>query len=244
MGMKKVVKKVSSEAFKKGKLTKIAVKVAPDLVDFGIDVAFRAYDNRKRQPKEEKEPVSHVGQSRTPPVEGKIYGAEAKSFKTQSDIGYCIECSVKHSQTAKVLMREALQRAEAGEPSLIGVQEKVRGVVEELCGLEDDTTTVSNEMVATLNASARALRKLIYATGAEMGKASLEDLREIKGMVDQLVEASYTVRAAEDCPACNVEEICGGDIECMQFLVDAADKADTPEEWEIFLQEARERYGD
>jgi len=234
MGLKRVVKKASGEALKDRRLRTIAVKVAPDLVDFGIDAMFKAYDHRKLRPQEEE----------APPVEVKGYGTEAKSFKDQSELEYCIECSVKHSQTAKVLMREALQRAETGKPGDAGVQEKVRGVVEELCGLEDDTDTVSNEMVTTLNTSARALRKFIYAKGAEVGKASREDLREIKGMVDQLVEASYTVRAAEECPGCNVESICGGDIECMQFLIEGAEKANNPEEWEIFLQEAKERYGD
>ena len=47
-------------------------------------------------------------------------------------LDYCVECAVKHSQTAKVLMREALQRASAGSSSNESVQEKVRGVVEEL----------------------------------------------------------------------------------------------------------------
>ena len=141
-------------------------------------------------------------------------------------------------------MREGLQRAEAGDPSLEGVKEKVRGVVEELCGLEDDTTTVSNEMVTMLNSSARELRKFIYTTGAEVGKASIEQLREIKGMVNHLVEATYTVRAAEECPSCNIESVCGGDVECMQFLIDAADKSDTADQWNEFLKEARERYGD
>jgi len=215
-------------------LKRVAKKVIPDLVDYGIDIAFRAYDQRKRSPPEEEGPPSERG----------VYGAEAKDFRGQTDLDYCISCSVKHSQTAKVLMREALQRAEAGKPRDLGVQEKVRGVVEELCGLEDDTTTVSNEMVSALNTSARELRKFIYAKGAEMGKASLEDLREIKGMVDKLVEASYTVRAAEECPACNVEEICGGDVECMQFLIESAEKAKTEEEWKSFLKEARSRYGD
>ena len=215
-------------------LKKVAKKVIPDLVDYGIDVAFRAYDQRKRGPPEDE----------GPPSERKVYGAEAKSFKGQTDLSYCLECCQKHSVTAKVLMREALQRAEAGKPGKAGVQEKVRGVVEELCGFEDDTMTVSNEMVSALNTSARELRKFIYAKGAEMGKASLEDLREIKGMVDKLVEASYTVRAAEECPACNVEEICGGDVECMQFLIEAAEKSKTDDEWKSFLKEARSRYGD
>jgi len=239
MTLKRVVKKASSEAFREKRLKAVATKVAPDLVDFSIDAMFRLYDQRKQRPPEvETPPVEE-----RPPAE-KVYGAEAKSFEEQSDVDYCIECSVKHSQTAKVLMREALQRAEAGDPSLEGVKEKVRGVVEELCGLEDDTTTVSNEMVTMLNTSARELRKFIYTTGAEVGKSSIEQLREIKGMVDQLVEACYTVRAAEECPSCNVESVCGGDVECMQFLVDAADKSGSPEEWDEFLKEARSRYGD
>lgn len=239
MSLKRVAKKASRDVVKERDLRKVAVKVAPDLIDFGIDVAFKAYDHRKRRPPEANEaPIEE-----RPPA-GRVYGAEAKSFEGQSDVDYCIECSVKHSQTAKVLMREALQRAETGDPSMEGVQEKVRGVVEELCGLEDDTTTVSNEMVTMLNTSARELRKFIYTTGAELGGASMEQLREIKGMVDDLVEASYTVRAAEECPGCNVESVCGGDVECMQFLIDAADKAGSPEEWDEFLKQAQDRYGD
>jgi len=234
MSLRKVAKKASSEALKDKRLRQVAVKVAPDLIDFGIDAAFKAYDNRKRRPPEPE----------VPPTERRVYGKEAKHFEGQTDLEYCIECAIKHSQTAKVLMREGLQRAEAGGPGLEGVKEKVRGVVEELCGLEDDTTTVKNESVTTLNTMARELRKFIYTQDAEMGKASLEDLREIKGMVDKLVEASYTVRAAEECPACNVEEICGGDVECMQFLIEAADKAGSEEEWAELLREARSRYGD
>jgi len=239
MSLRKVAKKVSSEALREKRLRNVVVKVAPDLVDFGIDAMFKVYDQRKQRPSEAETPPVEE----RPPAE-RVYGAEARSSEDQSDVDYCIECSVKHSQTAKVLMREALQRAEAGDPSLEGVKEKVRGVVEELCGLEDDTTTVSNETVTVLNTSARELRKFIYTTGAEVGKASLEQLREIKGMIDSLVEVTYTVRAAEECPACNVESVCGGDVECMQFLIDAADKAETPEVWESFLKTARERYGD
>ena len=234
MGLKKVAKKAAKEGLTDRRLRAVAVKVAPDLVDFGIDAVFKVYDQRKARPREEEPKF----------IERKVYGAEAKSFEGQSDLKYCIECAVKHSLTAKIAMKEAIQRAYAGDPGLEGVKEKVRVAVEELCGLDLDTETVDNEMVAALNTSSRALRKFIYTTGAEMGRASREQLEEIKGMVDQLVEASYTVRAAEECPGCNVEEICGGDIECMQFLIEGAEKADNEEEWAEFLKEARSRYGD
>ena len=132
------------------------------------------------------------------------YGHEAKSFEGQSDVDYCLECCNKHSQTASIFMTEALQRAVAGGPGLPGVQEKVRAAIRELTGFEDDTETVNNSAVMELNTMARTLRKHVYSTKAEIGGASLEDLQGIKELVDNLVDASYFVRQAEeeDCPEC------------------------------------------
>lgn len=159
-------------------------------------------------------------------------------------LDYCVECAVKHSQTAKVLMREALQRASAGSPADEGVQEKVRGAVEELSGLEDDTDTIGRdpdaERVRNLNTAARTLRKYVYATRAEIGEASFDTLKEIKGMVDQLVDACYSVR--KSCVACTVEELCGGNLECVEFLEKAYKKAKSPEEFKEFISEARKKY--
>lgn len=150
--------------------------------------------------------IPEVKEEKTPwavPEEGDI--KKGKSFEGQSAVDYCIECAVKHSQTAKVLMREALQRANAGDPALPGVMEKVRGVTEELCGLEDDTSTVDNKRVVSLNTMARELRKTIYTSGAELGTAKTEDLEKIKKMTDVLVEATYLVRGAEECPNCDLD---------------------------------------
>ena len=160
-------------------------------------------------------------------------------------LDHCIQCAVKHSQTAKVLAREALQRAEADSPSDMGVQAKIRGVVEELSGLEDDTDTVAKgedaDKVRQLNATGRTLRKHIYATRAEIGGADLETLKEIKGMVDQLVDATYRVR--KSCVACTVEELCGGNLECVEFLEKAYKRVKSVEEFQEFISEARARYG-
>lgn len=129
------------------------------------------------------------------------------SFEGQSNVDYCLECCEKHSQTAKVLMREALQRAQADGPDSSGVIEKVRGVIEELSGYEDDTTTVDNENVTELNSLSRILRKYIYGTRATIGQASVEDLGEIKGMIDGLVDATYKIIEQEEgeCIDCTVE---------------------------------------
>jgi len=176
------------------------------------------------------------------------------SYGGQSGLDYCIECAVKHSQTAKVLMREAIQRAQAGSPSDKGVQEKVRGVVEELVGMEDDTGSraikggdsyqmyVANEKISTLNSSARILRKYIYAKGGEVGTATLGDLREIKDMIDQLVDATYAVRMGEECIGCTVETLCGGNLECVEFVERAAKSVKDPIEFRKILKEVREKY--
>jgi len=127
------------------------------------------------------------------------------SFEGQSEVDYCIECAVKHIQTGKVFMREGLQRAEVNGPQSEGVKEKVRGVVEELSGIEADTDTVKNAKVTAINTAARELRKRIYSSQAEIGGASIETLQEIKAEVDTLVEQIYKVREEEEeCPTCQV----------------------------------------
>jgi predicted ribosome quality control (RQC) complex YloA/Tae2 family protein len=77
---------------------------------------------------------------------------------------YCLECASKHVGTAKILLREALQRAEKGEaPEL--VLEKVRGAYEELMGAEDDTMSVSDDDIRKLNSMIRDLRKWFFTSG-------------------------------------------------------------------------------
>ena len=176
-----------------------------------------------------------------PEVEAKPH--EHFSFEGQSELDYCIECAVKHSQTANTSMREAVQRAEAGSPSDKGVKEKVREAVGELVGLEIDTATVENEKVSTLNSLSRTLRKYIYAKRAEVGGAGLGDLREIKGLVDKLVDSVYTVRESEECIGCTVDDVCGGILECVEFVEERVRGVKDPEAIRKVLVEARERYG-
>lgn len=166
------------------------------------------------------------------------------SYEGQSKVDYCLECCEKHGQTAKILLREAIQRAEADSPSSPGAMEKVRGAVEELVGFEDDSDTVKNERVATLNSLSRTLRKFVYAKKAEIGGASLEDLREIKDMTDKLVDAVYQVRVNLEgpCIGCTVEELCGGSVECVEFVEKAIKNVKDPAEFKRILGEAREKY--
>jgi len=166
------------------------------------------------------------------------------SFEGQSKLDYCIECAVKHGQTAKVLMREALQRAEAQDPLSEGVKEKVIGVVEELSGAEDDTTTVKNENVTKLNTAARDLRKYIYSSKAEIGGAPVDVLREIKSKVDAFVDLAYKVREEEEiCVPCVAPTICSGNEECVKVLEEASESGDK-EEFSKAVEEAKKKYAD
>lgn len=129
------------------------------------------------------------------------------SYEGQSKVDYCLECCEKHGQTARVLMREAIQRCETSGCDTDGVKEKVKGVVEELMGIENDSTSVmSNERVDAINNVARLLWKDIYASGAELGHANNEKLKEIKIKLDGLAELVYKTREIEgECPTCKIK---------------------------------------
>lgn len=208
-----------------------------------IDDMAKRIDNQFNIPLEEPKTVSsELIESRR--VESSVYGAEAKTYKDQTDTDYCIECAVKHSQTAKVLWQEALQRAEASNNTATeGVKEKVRAAVKELTGLESDTDTVQSESVSMLNGAARDLRKYIYMSKAEIGGADVTTLREIKTMVNDLVEASYKVRETEECIGCTVEQICGGIKECVAFVEKNVEGVTDPAVIHKVLAEARRKYG-
>lgn len=165
------------------------------------------------------------------------------SYEGQSEVDYCIECAVKHGQTAKVLMRESLQRAESEKnPASEGVKEKIRGIVEELTGMEDDTdTTLENENITKLNTHARDLRKHIYSVKAAIGGADIDTLRDIKARVDQLVAETYLVREKEEiCVPC-VSWICYGNQDCIEFLEEAAKTGDK-ERFQQAVEEAKTRF--
>ena len=158
------------------------------------------------------------------------------SFEGQSKVSYCLECSEKHGQTAKVLLREALQRATADGPDSEGVVEKVRGVVEELSGFEDDTNTVENPKVSVLNNMAREIRKSIYASQAELGGATIDTLQEIKTSIDQLVDETYIVRQTEECPTCKIK------VKAEEVVEKAVEKAPSLDEYGKSVSEKRRQF--
>lgn len=159
------------------------------------------------------------------------------SFEGQSKVSYCLECSEKHGSTAKVLMREGINRAEAsGSAAAEGVLEKIRGVVEELSGFEDDTDTTESDDVMALNNEAREIRKLIYASKAEIGGADLDTLKEIKNKIDSLLEDVYKARERHECPTCKIK------VESEKVEEQPKQELSAAEKRRQFIEEVRKEY--
>jgi len=106
-----------------------------------------------------------------------------------SEEHYCYDCASKHLGTAKILLREALQRAVKGEPRE-AVLEKVRGAYEELMGAEDDTQSLSDERTKQINSMIRDTRKWFYDTGVIV-ESDKDKIAEALRRVDKLNDEVY-----------------------------------------------------
>jgi hypothetical protein len=102
---------------------------------------------------------------------------------------YCLDCMSKHLGTAKILIREALQRVDADEPkeAILG---KVRGAYEELMGAEDDSQALSDERIRALNAQTRELRKWFFDNGV-LVDADKAKIVEAMSRISKLNDAVY-----------------------------------------------------
>jgi gas vesicle protein len=101
---------------------------------------------------------------------------------------YCYDCMSKHLGTAKILLREALQRATKGEPRE-AVLEKVRGAYEELMGAEDDSQSLTDERTRQINSMIRDTRKWFYDSGVivEVDKNKIaEALQRVSNLSDEV----------------------------------------------------------
>jgi len=102
---------------------------------------------------------------------------------------YCLDCASKHASTAKILVREALQRAEGGEGVDL-ILAKVRGAYEELTGAEDDTQALSDEGIRALNSRIRELRKWMFDSGL-LVEPSKDKIAEAYNRISALNDAVY-----------------------------------------------------
>lgn len=118
-----------------------------------------------------------------------------------TSIDYCLECAEKHLQTATILLKEAIQRAQQCitqnpcEPCCLKtpeVLEKIRDAIAELAGAEDDTNPLSNEpLVKEINNQIRLIRKDIWRKKLAFGQGKIEDITEIAERIKTLTDKIY-----------------------------------------------------
>jgi len=77
---------------------------------------------------------------------------------------HCYECSTVHLGTAKILIREALERFDRGGPAEV-IVEKLRRAYEELIGAEDDLRGVHDDRTRQLLNKVKDVRKFMYDHG-------------------------------------------------------------------------------
>jgi hypothetical protein len=118
---------------------------------------------------------------------------------------YCLDCTLKHVATAKVLAREALQRAEKGEDIKL-VVEKVRGVYEELTGAEDDSQAVMDEEMRALNSKVRDTRKWLFDSSV-LVSPDKNKVAELMAKVSELEEKVYAeLEKRSECETCKIAQ--------------------------------------
>ena len=120
-----------------------------------------------------------------------------KSYSGQTRTSYCNECLVKHSSTAKELLKEAIDRSlKSGQ----GVEDKVRKAVDELNGMDDDLPQGEElpddvqERFDHMDSERRAIRKQIYAKNLDISGGSKKELRAIQGRVSDLLDYAYETK--------------------------------------------------
>jgi hypothetical protein len=117
---------------------------------------------------------------------GRSHIATPEGISTEK---YCLDCLSKHLGTAKILMREALQRAEKGE-DIKAILEKIRGAYEELMGAEDDSQALTDERIREFNTKIRDLRHWFFNSGV-LVEADKNKIVEGLSKVSQLNDEVY-----------------------------------------------------
>jgi hypothetical protein len=102
----------------------------------------------------------------------------------------CLDCVVKHLSTARVAAREAMQRAEAGEPAS-SIVEKVRQIHDELAGMELDIKNREIPEIAEIDDLSRTLRKKIFSNKWLTTPPTLSQLKNVEDELNTIIEKSY-----------------------------------------------------
>lgn len=163
-------------------------------------------DRLSREGKREEEQVS----SETTTVVEEVRPESGRTFATQSQESYCLECVERHTMMATTELRHAIDRYRTAGKMTSGVTEKVRGALEEINGIVKDvkdTDNASPEVKEGLGEILNEVRWIsktfgISGKGLTRGYGDMEDLEAFRGKVMALQLKAYAL--VEKCPSCKI----------------------------------------
>jgi flagellar hook-associated protein FlgK len=136
-----------------------------------------------------KKLLEAIGRAETK-AEGRLEKDRMESKAEDKHLATCLDCVVKHLSTARVAAREAMQRAEAGEPAG-SIVEKVRQIYDELAGMELDIKNREIPEIAEIDDLSRTLRKKIFSNKWLTTPPTLSQLKNIEDELNTIIEKSY-----------------------------------------------------
>jgi len=124
--------------------------------------------------------------------------------KIEKTVGYCVNCFVKHYGRSRIYAGEAIDFYERDKAMTERVQHKAQAVMDELAGMDDDTSPDMPSFLWQSWREADKLRKWIEAKGLNIGLGASDDLRYIEKRLGELQEElrqgykKFLVREAVD----------------------------------------------
>lgn len=138
--------------------------------------------------------------------------AMSPSYPGQSPTDYCLECLQRHFTLAHGLLEEAERFSLKHGRITPEAREKIRRAVEEIITAEDDMRVVPEDremarLLDEIKIMQRDLRKWMWTRGLPISSESLDDLREAKRRLEELIKKTYEAaeiyrRRYGTCPAC------------------------------------------
>jgi len=101
--------------------------------------------------------------------------------KITKTVGYCVNCFVKHYGRARIYAGEAIDFYERDEAISERVQHKAQALMDELAGLDDDTSPDMPSFLWHSWREADKLRKWVEERGLNIGLGAESDLRHVEG---------------------------------------------------------------
>ncbi|RLE83408.1 MAG: hypothetical protein DRJ41_04920 [Thermoprotei archaeon] len=117
-------------------------------------------------------------------IEGKVRNRERK------EIGYCLECVIKHLSAAVKYAEEAIDYKRQGRD----ISPFMKNIVKELEGMRGDITDDAPEEVLYIRDRARMIRIAMTRTYMLVGVTTLKDLQDLRNELDKLLDKAIDIQ--------------------------------------------------